>query len=92
MYLDIFSYIMIHQYQKLKNAGCYFQLNLLSCVGYYGKEVAQTAEKLLLEGYVDFTGSDVHHQKHIEAFEKKIIFSENQAIQTALANNNKFFK
>ncbi len=88
-------YLFFHknfkEYQKLKNAGCYLQLNLLSCVGYYGKEVAQTAEKLLLEGYIDFTGSDVHHKKHIEAFDKKIIFPENDALKNALANNNKFF-
>jgi len=40
----------IDEYQKLKNAGCSFQLNLLSTVGYYGADVAKAAEKLLMSG------------------------------------------
>lgn len=60
------------QYQKLKNAGCLFQLNLLSVAGYYGEGIAKIAEKLLQKGIYDFVGSDVHHDKHVAAFDQKI--------------------
>ena len=78
-------------YRKLKNSGCLFQINLLSTVGYYGKEVTQTAEKLLKQGLIDFVGSDVHHKKHIESFENKILIKDLQPLKEAIINNQ-FFK
>ncbi|MEW5676311.1 CpsB/CapC family capsule biosynthesis tyrosine phosphatase [Flavobacterium enshiense] len=79
------------EYKKLKKAGCLFQLNLLSSVGYYGPEVTETAEKLLKKGLIDFTGSDVHHKNHIEAFGKKVKFKDSQALVQAM-KQNEFFK
>ncbi|WP_395059679.1 tyrosine-protein phosphatase [Flavobacterium sp.] len=79
------------QYLKLKNAGCLFQINLPSTVGYYGAAVAQTAEKLLKKGLIDFVGSDVHHKKHIESFSNKILIKDLQPLKEAIANNQ-FFK
>ena len=78
------------QYLKLKNAGCLFQINLPSTVGYYGKEVAQAAEKLLKKGLIDFVGTDVHHKKHIESFDKKILLKDLQPLKEAFANNQFF--
>lgn len=75
------------EYQKLKHAGCLFQVNLLSTVGYYGEEVAQTAKKLLKKGMIDYTGSDVHHQSHIKSFSKKITFKDVVPLNEAFANN-----
>jgi protein-tyrosine phosphatase len=80
-----------NEYLKLKNAGCVFQLNLLSTVGYYGESVTETAKKLLDKGLIDFVGSDVHHKKHIESFDKKIILKDLQPLKEAIANNQ-FFK
>ena len=48
-----------------KEKGCLFQLNLLSIVGYYGKEVKQLAEFLLKENMYDLAGTDLHHDKHL---------------------------
>lgn len=79
------------EYQKLKNAGCLFQLNLLSTVGYYGAEVTKTAEKLLRNGMIDFVGSDVHHQNHIDAFSKKILIKYITPLKTAI-EQNQFFR
>lgn len=79
------------EYAKLKNAGCLFQLNLLSSVGYYGKDVTETAEKLIKAGLIDFVGSDVHHKKHIEAFEDKVLFKDSSGLKDVIANNQ-FFK
>ena len=49
----------------LKEIGCLLQLNLLSLSGYYGKEVKQTAFKLLEVGLIDFVGTDLHHERHL---------------------------
>ncbi len=87
----LFYHKNFDEYKKLKNAGCYFQLNMLSTVGYYGNEVTETAKKLLEKGLYDFTGSDVHHQKHIKAFENKVLFKDTKVLEEVIRNNN-FFK
>ena len=68
-----------------------FQLNLLSSVGYYGKSVTATAEKLLASNLIDFVGSDVHHQKHIDSFEKQIQIKDSKKIIEVI-EKNQFFK
>lgn len=78
------------EYRKLKNAGCYLQLNLLATVGYYGSDVAEAAKKLLEQGLYDFVGSDVHHQKHINAFQQKVLIKDTKALE-AVIQNNRFF-
>ena len=78
------------EYKKLKNAGCLFQLNLLSIVGYYGKDVTESAQKLLQNGFIDFVGSDVHHKKHIEWFDKKVLIKDVQPLKNAFSNNQLF--
>jgi tyrosine-protein phosphatase YwqE len=55
----------LEEYHKLKNAGVYFQLNLMSLVGYYGKEVELTAIELLKNNMVEYAGSDLHKEKHL---------------------------
>lgn len=79
------------EYQKLKRAGCLFQLNLLSVVGYYGEGIVRIAERLLQKGMYDFVGSDVHHDNHIAAFDKKIKIKDVKPLQEIIANNQ-FFK
>lgn len=86
----LFYHNNFSEYLKLKNAGCQFQLNLLSVVGYYGKEVADTAQKLLTKGLIDFVGSDVHHEKHIQAFDRNITFKDTKALLDAIQNNQHF--
>lgn len=78
------------EYQKLKKAGCLFQLNLLSTVGYYGKEVAKITNYLLKENMYDFTGSDIHHKNHIKAFQSKIVYNNGDKI-TEVMKKNVFF-
>ena len=79
------------EYRKLKKAGCLFQLNLLSVVGYYGEGVAKTAQKLLTEGLIDFASSDTHHQKHIAAYDEKVLLKNSKPLEEAIANSV-FFK
>lgn len=80
-----------NEYTKLKNAGCLFQLNLLSTVGYYGIEATKSCELLLKKGLIDFVGSDVHHSKHLESFSSKILINDLKPLKAAIANNQ-FFK
>lgn len=51
--------------KRFKEKGCLLQLNLLSVVGYYGKEVKHLAESLLKENMYDLAGTDLHHDKHL---------------------------
>lgn len=54
-------------YDELKKAGCYFQLNILSLTGYYGKQSLQLAHYLIDKQYINLLGTDCHHFRHIEA-------------------------
>ena len=77
-------------YQKLKNAGCLFQLNLLSLTENYGKEVQKTTERLLKENMYDFVGTDTHHFNHLDSL-KKISTKKNLSkIEKLMENNKKF--
>lgn len=51
--------------KRFKEKGCLLQLNLLSVLGYYGKEVKHLAESLLKEKMYDLAGTDLHHDKHL---------------------------
>jgi protein-tyrosine phosphatase len=86
----VFYHKKFDEYRKLKNAGCLFQLNLLSTVGYYGKIVTEIANQLLKSGLIDFVGSDVHHKKHIEAFDKKLEIKEVDTLKDVISNNQFF--
>ena len=78
------------EFKKLKKVGSLFQLNLLSTVGYYGKEVAETANYLLKENLYDFTGSDIHHKNHIAAFQSKLVFNNGDKIKEVMKKNTFF--
>lgn len=82
-----FYHNKIDEYKRLKNAGCLFQINLLSTVGYYGEFVARTAEELLKRGMIDFASSDIHHEKHIAAFDGKVLFKDAKPLQEAVENS-----
>lgn len=63
----LFYHSKFSMYQKLKTAGCLFQLNLLSLTGYYGNSIRKTAIKLLKGNLIDLVGTDTHHLNHLEA-------------------------
>lgn len=56
-------------YDELKNAGCYFQLNILSLAGYYGKASLQLAQYLLGKRYINLLGTDCHHFRHLHTLQ-----------------------
>ncbi|MBU3010319.1 histidinol phosphatase [Polaribacter vadi] len=77
-------------FQKLKNAGCLFQLNLLSLTENYGKGVQKTAEKLLKENLYDFVGTDTHHFEHLKLLQKISTKKNLKTLQSLLLNNAQF--
>lgn len=87
----LFYHNNFNEYQKLKRAGCVFQLNLLAVVGYYGAGITKIAEQLLQKGMYTYVGSDVHHDNHIEAFKQKINLKDSIPLKEVIANNQ-FFK
>jgi len=54
-------------YHRFRDQGCFLQINLLSLIGYYGRPAQDTAFYLIDEGLVDLVGTDLHHDRHLEA-------------------------
>lgn len=78
-------------FKRLKKAGCLFQLNLLSVTGYYGSGITEVADYLLKQNMYDFVGSDVHHQKHMQAFSADIRIKNIERLEN-LVHKNEFFR
>lgn len=55
----------LKKYAEYKKKGILFQLNLLSLSEFYGKEVQQTAIKLLEEELINYVASDIHNLAQI---------------------------
>jgi protein-tyrosine phosphatase len=83
----------LKKYEKLKEYGVYFQLNLLALVGYYGKKIQKIAEQLLENDLYDFTGTDIHNINHIDQLTNNpICFSDKKKLAILLKNNTVFIK
>ncbi|GAA3641685.1 tyrosine-protein phosphatase [Flavivirga jejuensis] len=82
----------LEYYKRLKQLGCFFQLNLLSLGNHYGKNVEKTASYLIEEQLIDFVGTDIHNEGHVDklsnlTLNKKIVKSLNGIIE----NTNRTF-
>lgn len=55
-----YVYMDDNDYRQLKSMDVWFQLNLASLGGGYGKAVMKKAERMLRLGYYDLHGSDLH--------------------------------
>jgi protein-tyrosine phosphatase len=62
-----YFYNQKRMFDDLKDAGCLFQINLLSFTNYYGKVAHDLANYLLKKNYVDLLGTDLHHDRHLHA-------------------------
>lgn len=62
-----YLYMEGRDYDRLKQLGVKFQLNLGSLTGIYGKAVKLTAQKLLQKGYYDRVGTDLHRDTTLQA-------------------------
>lgn len=60
----------LENYEKLKDKGVYFQLNINSLTGHYSIAAKRIAEQMIEKGWYEFLGSDCHHSGHIELMKK----------------------
>ncbi|HEY1194878.1 tyrosine-protein phosphatase [Flavobacterium sp.] len=83
----------IEKYEKLKDFGVYFQLNLLSLTGYYGRNIYKNSLQLLEKNMYDFTGSDIHSNAEINQFETTPLQIRTKSkLDQLLLNNSIFLK
>lgn len=88
-----YEYMQQEDYDRLKEKGYKFQLNLNSLSGYYGLRAHKHAEKLLAQGLYDFVGTDLHHLKYYtEALRSIRLKKEQVEALRKLFENNKIFK
>jgi tyrosine-protein phosphatase YwqE len=62
-----FWYTDFSKYERLKERGVLFQLNLVALSGAYGPQARQIAERLIDAGAYELLGSDCHNMNHVEA-------------------------
>lgn len=67
-----YLYMKMNDYAPLKEMGVYFQLNLASLAGAYGKDALKKAQKLLKDKAYNFIGSDIHRSRQIQVWDFRI--------------------
>ena len=65
-----YSYFTMNDFKELVSRGVFMQVNALSLVGYYSKNVQQTSEKLIQNDLVSFLGTDCHNLYQAGLYEK----------------------
>ncbi|MGB5966000.1 MAG: CpsB/CapC family capsule biosynthesis tyrosine phosphatase [Sulfurimonadaceae bacterium] len=58
------------KYERLKERGLLFQVNIPSFGGHYTKPIQKAAEQIAEAGMVNFIGSDAHKIRHLDALEQ----------------------
>ena len=66
-------------------------MNLPALTGYYGWPVLKTAALLLNEGLYDYSGTDVHHEKHVQALSQPLAVKNEKAVVELLQKNVDFY-
>ena len=84
-----YHYMDMKDYTMLKNQGIKLQLNFIALTGAYGSFIREKAERLLMEGYYNFTGSDIHHlTRHKDAYNiRKLTEKQILKLQPLFLNN-----
>jgi len=67
-----FWYNKFEEFQKIKEAGALLQMNTNSLTGYYGGGAKAIAEKMIDLNMIDFIGSDLHGQRHLDGLQKVV--------------------
>lgn len=62
----------VSAYEEVRDMGVFFQLNLGSLSGVYGKSAQHAAEMLIDAGMIDFVATDIHNIKLISVFQKAL--------------------
>lgn len=74
-----------NRYRELHEAGLAFQINVLSLAGAYGKAERKVACHLIDAGLVDFIGTDLHRQSHVDAINAYLKTKEARNDMSALS-------
>lgn len=77
-----YSFMDLAKAEDLRDRGVLFQLNVLSLIGYYSKPIQKLAQQLVDKGWVDFLGSDTHHEEQARWLQTA---QKNKYYQKALA-------
>jgi len=75
------------EFEKIKDYGCFLQVNLLSLAGYYGSKQKQLGIKLIKSGIVDYLGTDLHNNKQLEFL--RAIFADKEVYNLLKSHNFK---
>lgn len=62
-----YNYLSMNDLERIKSLGCLLQVNMLSLIGYYGKHPQAMSQQLVQQKYASFLGTDMHHNRHLEA-------------------------
>lgn len=83
----------LEKFEELKSRGCFFQLNILSLVGHYGKNIQEVAFQLLDRNMIDFIGTDTHQLRHLEKLsEAKLTQKRIEQLKPIFKNTTETFK
>ena len=58
------------EFQKLKDSGVLFQLNINSLTGHYSPKAQKMARKMIDLNYFEFIGTDTHRKQHLDLVEQ----------------------
>ena len=67
-----FWYTDFTKYERLKERGVFFQLNMIALSGAYGPQAKQIAERLIDAGHYELLGSDCHNMNHVQAIKNTL--------------------
>lgn len=72
-----YRYLKEADYERLRQLGIHFQLNLPSILGFYGESAYSRAEWMLRNGFYSEVGSDCHRFHSIrEQYEREVLTKE----------------
>ena len=67
-----FWYNDFTKFERLKDGGVLFQLNLIALSGAYGPQCREIAERLIDGGHYELLGSDCHSMGHVQAIKNTL--------------------
>ncbi len=67
-----FWYTDFTKFERLKERGVLFQLNMIALSGAYGPQAKQIAERLIDAGHYELLGSDCHNMNHVQAIKNTL--------------------
>ena len=85
-----FYYTEKSKYFKLKDLGCFYQLNFNSVIGKYGLNNLEISNFLIKNNLIDFIASDTHNINHINNTQNKVLVKEIDKLKNIFENYKVF--